>query len=103
MVCPPYEVVVRILGIAQEHWEAIDGEAASKGCDYLTLPIDRFCNVIMWWAMQRVKDVDEFKRKMYEPLPGQARSEEAVAQDMQSFDAFASMFGVKPDAEPQEV
>ena len=32
-----------------------------------TWPIDRFCNYIMWWALQRVKDADDFRRKINAP------------------------------------
>ncbi len=99
MVHPPYEVVLRLLGIAQDNWGALDGQAASQGQDFLTLPIDRFCNLIHWWALQHVKDPEDFERRLNKPAPGRQRSNpEAIARDMEDFTAFAAAFGVAPDA-----
>jgi hypothetical protein len=99
MVRPPYQAVVRLYQIADGHWHYIDGEAAITGAgDLLTLPIDRFCNAISWWALQRVKDSEKFLFDLNKPFPGQV-TESDVEQEMADFAAFAAAVGVaKPAA-----
>ena len=78
----------------QEHWTAIDGQAAQEGggFDPLSLPVDRFCNYVETWAWARVKDVDEFKRKLNAPPAGSASkvSAEEAERQMADFGALAS-------------
>ena len=96
---PPYPAVVRLLAIAQRHWAAIDGEAASRGADYLSLPFDRFLNAIYWWTVQRVKDPDRFVIELEDPLDGSRRrevTEADLAEDGASFLAFTAALGVSP-------
>lgn len=94
MVRAPYGAVVRLFAYAERYWAAIDGEAASRGADYLALPVDRFLNAIYWWAVQRMKDVEAFDRELYKPLGGVVTDDD-LAEDESSFVAFASAFGVK--------
>lgn len=104
MVLPPYQVAARLVGIASDHWEAIDGEAAHSGVDFFQLPFDRFLNAIYWWAVQRVKDTDKFARDLDQPFPlpmSAWTSETTVTEadltaDGESFMAFAAAFGVRP-------
>lgn len=96
MVGAPYWVVARLCFIAERHWAAIDGEAASRGVDYLTLPVDRFCNTIYWWVAQRVKDFDSFKYDLERPPSGVAATAEELDAEAADFMAFASAFGVAP-------
>lgn len=100
MVRPPYATVIRLLGIAEEHWAAIDGQAAERGVDYLTLPFDRFCNAIYWWAVQRVKDKDHFDYELAKPIPGLLVGTEVTPEDLdqdaESFMSFAAAMGVTP-------
>ena len=104
MVGPPYQTAARLVGIAAEHWDAIDGEAASRGVDYFQLGFDRLLNAIYWWAVQRVKEPERFERSLSEhfPLPmewilaGSAVTVADLDADADSFLAFASAFGIKP-------
>jgi hypothetical protein len=98
VVRPPYEVALRLCFIAGERWAEIDGEAALQGANLIGLPLDRFCNAIYVWAIQRIEDDDRdmFMARLYEPLPGREPSAETVKMEMESFAAFASSFGVAP-------
>jgi hypothetical protein len=95
VVRPPYVAVVRLFAYAERYWPAIDGEAASRGADYLALPLDRFCNAVQWWVTQRVKDVDYFERELVRPIGGMV-TEQDLEADAESFLAFAAAVGVKP-------
>ena len=99
MVRPPYVAVIRLFVYAERHWAAIDGEAASRGHDYLGLSIDRFCNVVQWWVIQRVKEPERFVAELERPLGGTEAStptERELEADAQNFMAFATAFGVTP-------
>lgn len=107
MVRPPYGNAAHLVGIAAQHWQAIDGEAASRGADFLQLPFDRFLNVIFWWSVQRVKDVEHFQYDLEKPFPlpmeafvaaGSLVTEAELDADAASFMAFAGAFGVAPPA-----
>jgi hypothetical protein len=115
VVRPPYQGCAHLVGVAAQHWAAIDGEAASRGVDLFALGFDRLLNAVYWWAVQRVKEPDKFERTLDEhfPLPmewilggGPARAgglakdgtvtEAELEADAASFMAFASAFGVAP-------
>ena len=98
MDCPPYEVVFRLIGIAGDHWEALDYEAACKGQDFLKLPIDRFCNVVFHWAIERVPDRSQFIYQLTKRTSGKKPSEKQFQEDANAFMAFAGAFGVAPPA-----
>jgi hypothetical protein len=98
VVHPPYVTVQRLIAIAQDHWTAIDGEAAAQGQDRFDLSIDRFCNFIEWWALQRVRDADEFLRKLNAPAPGKKPTREQLAEEADQFASFAAAFGVTKPA-----
>lgn len=96
MVGPPYWVVARLCYIAERHWAAIDGEAASHGTDYFDLSVDRFLNAIWWWAVQRVKDSAAWESEMLRAPRGMQVTAEDLDADAETFLAFASAFGVRP-------
>ena len=100
MVRSPYEAVVRLYAYAERYWAEIDGEAASRGADYLALPLDRFLNAVQWWVVQRVKDPERFKADLETGGKPSYRTvtEEDIEGDGRAFMAFASMMGVKPPA-----
>jgi len=101
VVRSPYESVLRLYAYAERYWAEIDGEAASRGADYLALPLDRFLNAVQWWIVQRVKDPERFKAELESPggKPSYREvTEDDIEADAQSFMAFASMMGVKPPA-----
>lgn len=59
----PYEAVVRLHGIAAEHWGTIDGELAAQGVDAFALPPDRFCNLIYTWSLARLEPKEGAREK----------------------------------------
>ena len=94
MVRPPYEVVARIFGIAEDHWAAIDGQCALKGVEnLLNLSISRFCNAIVQWAMERVKDPEMFMHKL-ETVSGSQASDLAKEREAAENAKFMSAFGM---------
>lgn len=60
----------------------------------MNLPIDRFCNAIYAWAMERVEDAERFDFELTKPVPGRVRDTDVEEE----LDAFASFMGavVKP-------
>lgn len=55
--------------VAQSQWPTLDGWAASKGVDPLTLPFDRFLNLVYFWATEDAeeREKDKFDVKLYKP------------------------------------
>lgn len=106
MVRPPYVAVLRLFAYAERYWPAIDGEACRSGADYLSLPVDRFCNAVQWWCIQRVKDEDRFLHDLERPMPGVPGgaevTEEELKRDEENFMAFAAAMGIKPPSPPAE-
>jgi len=56
--------------------------------------MDRFCNAIYAWAMERVEDAERFDFELTKPVPGRVRDTDVEEE----LDAFASFMGavVKP-------
>lgn len=98
MVRPPYITCLRLVAVADQHWEAIDGSAAAEGFDPFDLSPQRFFNFLYYWAMARVKEPDIFEQKLNDPPPGKSRraSEAERQRDAESFLEFAGAFGVTP-------
>lgn len=93
MVGTPYTVAARLHGIAAEYWTQIDGQAALNGVDLMLLPLDRFCNAIYAWVVERVEDKERFDFELTQPVPGRVRDTDVE----QELDAFASFMGaMKP-------
>lgn len=99
MVRSPYYAVIRIFAVAEDHWDIIDGEAALHGREELTvLPLDRFCNAIVVWALDRVKDKADWLDTLNRP-PGGTKAtvtDEALEEDQRAFMAFAGALGIAP-------
>jgi len=94
MVRPPYATVLRCYSLAEEHWEAIDGEAALQGrISLLTLPINRFCNAIIRWGVEHSKEPAKFVFEMEKP-DGASASDAELEREAQQNAAFFSAFGV---------
>lgn len=83
----PYEAAVRLFAVAAAHWREIDGQAILKGVDLTVLPIDRFCNAIYAWAVERVEDREKFDYDLYAPVPGRVKATN-VAQEKADFANF---------------
>lgn len=94
----PYFVAVRLILIAAERWVEIDGEAAINGSPSLMrLTLDRFCNAIQTWCLQRItteEETSQFLFRLTEPLPGMRVTEAVIADEADGFAAFAGAFGV---------
>lgn len=95
MVRPPYPEAVRLYYIASEHWEHL--EADYPQVDLMRLPVRKFLNVVMRWAMGQIepKDREEWRRKMAEPF-GQAvegKRQPTNAELQADRDAFMSAMG----------
>jgi hypothetical protein len=98
VVRPPYLSVYRLASVAAQHWGAIDGEASSRGVNLLALSFDSFVNAIYWWAINHVRDVDQFLYELERNDTGErGRVTEAdLDADAAAFMAFAGALGVAP-------
>ena len=103
MVRPPYIAALRLHHYAERYWALIDGESLREGSgiDYLTLPPDRFYNVVQSWVISRVRDAERFLRELERPMAvaGRRVTKEDLDADGESFVAFAQAFGVAPPAQ----
>jgi hypothetical protein len=64
---------MRLIGIAENNWERLDGEMAAKGMDPMVLPFDRFLNWVYSFAVNQfsdVSDLDRFEMRLNLPMPG---------------------------------
>lgn len=97
MVGPPYQAALRLYALAGQRWALIDGEASLQGQDLLDLPPHRFCNVIYYWAVQRLSEEDKerWEAELLAPLPGQRLSASTVdpQQEMADFKRLMSLTG----------
>jgi hypothetical protein len=101
VVLPPYVTCLRLVAVADQHWEAIDGDLAHQGIDPFDLNPQRFFNLLYYWMLARAKDPDQFEMRLNEPAPGKPGgrvSESERQRDAESFLAFAGAFGVTPGA-----
>lgn len=83
MVGKRYEAAVRLSATAAGNWSYIDGTYSGQGVDLLTLPFDRFLNVIFTWSLNTMHDAEERRKWLAEldgPLPGQAHRHSMDAQ-----------------------
>lgn len=93
MVRPPYGTVLRCFGIAEEHWESIDGEAALKGRpSILNLTVNRFCNAVLQWGVAHTADPQKFLDAMKTPIGAKA-SDAQLEREAKENAAFFSAFG----------
>jgi hypothetical protein len=49
---------------------------------------------VTWWALQRVKDPEKWRNDLDRPIGSTKPTEAELARDAESFDAFASAFGI---------
>lgn len=89
MVRPPYQVAVRLCGLAADRWPQID--AAYYQINLLRLKPHRFANLVYAWAVERVAhdDLADWENDLIELLPWQDADSEAGAE-LES-DSFMSM------------
>lgn len=100
MVRPPYQVVVRLVGIAEAHWPEVD--AAYPGEEIIRLPFDRFLNRVYGWAVSRMngKQREEWETMLLAPLPKPKEAEVAeqkVSREIVGDDdgTWAALVGMK--------
>lgn len=73
--------------MAAQHWASFDGWAAQHGINPLTLPVDRACNLIYWWATRNA-DQQERRKIDMQLTRGITRTAD---DEMQAVDQFAGM------------
>lgn len=90
MVRTPYQVVLRIFGIAEARWAEIDAEYATV--DLIRFPLHRFLNCVFTWALNRVPPdkVEQFMFELEKPIPGRERvvSQDQIEEEGQLFMAL---------------
>ena len=68
---------MRLISIAEDNWERIDGEMAGRGVDLMEIPFDRFLNAIYAFVVrsfQDEKDRTKFEVRLNLPMPGKKKS-----------------------------
>lgn len=68
----PVQAALRLMATVEGLWRTFDGWAASQGCDPLTLPLDRFCNLVYYYLTRNAEEKDLFRvdAELIRPLPG---------------------------------
>lgn len=59
--------------MASADWWIFDGWAVAHHLDPLSLPLDRYLNLVYHWVLRKVEDqkeIDKFRRWLYLPIPG---------------------------------
>lgn len=82
VVRPPYPEVLRLHGIAAEHWALIDAHYPSV--NLIEFPVHRFLDFVYAWLMNRIdpEKMEEVDDMLNRPLPGQERKvTDAMAED----------------------
>lgn len=71
---PPYRVALRLCQIAEARWAEVD--AAYASVDLITLPPDRFCNLVYAWCVKHIepKKLEEWHVLLNEPLPWESEA-----------------------------
>lgn len=72
-------MTLRLVAIANLNWVVIDGEAAMRGVNPITLPMHRFVNYVQAWAVARVKDPAMWLEQLNAPELGQVRRQPTAA------------------------
>lgn len=75
MVGKSFDATARLSAQAIHSWTFIDGHYSGQGVDLLTLPFNRFLNVIQTWTLERIDDDDRetWLAKLDTPIPGRRR------------------------------
>lgn len=65
-------MTLRLLTMASEYWQDIDGYSVGHGFDPAELRISRLCNFTWWWFTRNAerKEVEKFKARLWRPPPG---------------------------------
>lgn len=92
-------MTARLLNTAKAQWSAFDGWAAASlsGADPLDLPLDRFVNLIYWWAIRDAEpeEIPKFDQRLWRPPPGVAPapgSPWSAEAETAAFKGFAAAF-----------
>lgn len=103
----PYYVTLRLVYLASDNWSTLDGWAASRNTDLMSLPIDRMLNLVYFWATKNAEneqDLAKFDRKLWMPPKGVVPPPESPwssANETSAFKAFKAQIqpdGSKPSA-----
>lgn len=67
---PPYQVVLRLYGLAENYWEMLDYHYHQ--INLIGQPPHRFCNLIYGWAkaLTPPDKWDQFEFELAAPIPG---------------------------------
>jgi hypothetical protein len=52
-----------------EHWTVFDGWAGTKGVDPMQMPVDRFLNLVYFYATENAEEQDKIKFDMRLNMP----------------------------------
>lgn len=80
-----YYTAIRLCGIAGYFWREIDGSCARQGFDPLSLPINRFFNLVYSWVMDRMQGAKEEDRRSFDEYlwsPPEGRDPDKVSVDV---------------------
>ena len=102
----PYAAVVRLIGLAQDRWEEIDGQAAWEGRPSLwERPLREWCAVVYWWHSRHLSAEGraEFRTLIYQSDPtlrlytvaGRRSQRRQVKVDNSFVDAMKAMGSVR--------
>ena len=83
------------MGVALAHWSRFDGWCAARNVDPLALSVERFCNLVYYWATRNLKpdDVEKFDAALAAPPSGDQPSEQVShASGAWSRDAELALF-----------
>jgi hypothetical protein len=88
VVGPPYWAAARLIQAAAHHWIALDGWCALRGTDLMALPLDRFCNAVQSWLMERVEKPELLLVELQKPPPGAAVGQNVLQEELAVVDAL---------------
>lgn len=95
----------KLLAIAEGHWVTIDGKAAWRGIDLLTMPFDRFLNAVYRYATKdgTPDSIRKFDIRLWIPPAGIAptRGPWTPEAEMQAFRGLKAALGSKVTATPE--
>lgn len=82
------------MSLAADRWQDLDGWCASRNVDSLELEIDRFVNLVYYWATRNMSEEDrqKFDRDLSKPVRGSAASQVEQATGKWSREAELAQF-----------
>lgn len=96
----PYAAGLRLTYLAATNWRQIDGTCALRGIDPLTLPYERFLNLVYAIYVENMDKPtrDKFDLQIFMPMVDgradpDAVDDDYVARELEQFRAFASELG----------